>query len=43
VRVEGEPLTFRAPDLVHETGEDITLIPFFRLHDSRYAVYWPSR
>ena len=40
--VAGEPLTFRAPDGIRGTDEALTLIPFFRLHDSRYVVYWPQ-
>ena len=45
-RVKGDQLAFKAssnvaianqPDL-----ESVTLIPFFRLHDSRYEVYWPQ-
>jgi len=35
--VTGQPLTFRThlarPD-------DVTLVPFYQLHDERYAVYW---
>ncbi|WP_343215989.1 DUF6805 domain-containing protein [Janthinobacterium sp. MP5059B] len=40
--VKGQPLTFTAPGLIQ--GKDaakIKLIPFFRLHDSRYMLYWP--
>jgi DUF1680 family protein len=40
--VPGQPLTFTAPDLVR--GKNVgttTFIPFFRLHDARYVVYWP--
>jgi len=39
--VKGEPLTFTAPGLVQ--GKDAAstrFIPFFRLHDSRYMLYW---
>lgn len=39
--VDGQPLTFRAPDLIRGADRDLTLVPFFRLHDSRYVVYWP--
>jgi DUF1680 family protein len=40
--VRGKPLTFRAPGLVHGGDAGATeFIPFFRLHDSRYTVYWP--
>jgi DUF1680 family protein len=39
--VPGQPLTFRAPGLVQGPGaESIRFIPFFRLHDSRYMMYW---
>lgn len=39
--IEGEPLTFRAPGLIANVEKDLTLKPFFRVHDSRYVVYWP--
>jgi len=40
--VPGQPLTFTAPGLIQGgLGADkLQLIPFFRLHDSRYMVYW---
>ncbi|MBI3349385.1 MAG: glycoside hydrolase family 127 protein [Burkholderiales bacterium] len=43
--VAGQPLTFTAPGLIQglKPGFDadrLQLIPFFRLHDSRYMVYW---
>jgi len=40
--VPGAPLTFTAPGLVQtvESGPT-TLVPFFRVHDARYVVYWP--
>jgi len=36
--VAGKPLTFRT----HELGKpnDVTLIPFYRMHRERYSVYW---
>lgn len=40
--VAGKSLTFTAPDIVK--GKDsgtIEFIPFFRLHDSRYSLYFP--
>ncbi|USX17342.1 glycoside hydrolase family 127 protein [Oxalobacteraceae bacterium OTU3CAMAD1] len=41
--VSGRPLTFVAPGLVE--GKDgkqaTTFVPFFRVHESRYMVYWP--
>lgn len=41
--VPGQPLTFTAPGLIQgpHGAEDLQLIPFFRLHDSRYMIYWP--
>jgi DUF1680 family protein len=41
--VKGKPLTFTAPGLVQGgAGTSTEFIPFFRLHDSRYMVYWPQ-
>jgi DUF1680 family protein len=42
--VPGKPLTFTAPaGLVQGgAGTSTEFIPFFRLHDSRYVVYWPQ-
>jgi DUF1680 family protein len=45
--VAGRPLTFVAPGLVqqaestHGKAADVTFVPFFRVHDSRYMLYWP--
>ncbi|MEJ7805241.1 MAG: glycoside hydrolase family 127 protein [Telluria sp.] len=40
--VAGQPLTFTARGLIKGAGADqLRLIPFFRLHDSRYMLYWP--
>jgi DUF1680 family protein len=39
--VKGKPLTFRAPVMHGEQAGQVELIPFFRLHDSRYTLYWP--
>jgi len=40
--VPGQPLTFTAPGLIQgrKDADKLQLIPFFRLHDSRYMVYW---
>ncbi|RKD91640.1 glycoside hydrolase family 127 protein [Mangrovibacterium diazotrophicum] len=38
--VEGQPLTFTIDGLYPEKYKDLELIPFFRLHDSRYMVYF---
>jgi DUF1680 family protein len=42
--VPGKPLTFTAPaGLVQGgAGASAEFIPFFRLHDARYVVYWPQ-
>jgi DUF1680 family protein len=40
--VAGKPLTFDASGLINgKQMNHIELIPFFRLHESRYAIYWP--
>lgn len=42
--VPGQPLSFTAPGLIQGAGQgagELQLIPFFRLHDARYMVYWP--
>lgn len=36
--VAGQPLTFRTEGIGQPN--DVTLIPFFRLHHQRYTVYW---
>lgn len=40
--VPGQPLTFTAPGLIQgrADADRLQLIPFFRLHDARYMVYW---
>lgn len=41
--VSGEPLTFTAPDAIEPDSFDkLELIPFFRLHEQRYMMYWRS-
>lgn len=40
--VAGKPLTFDATGLINgKQMEHVELIPFFRLHESRYSIYWP--
>jgi DUF1680 family protein len=40
--VAGKPLTFNASGLINgQQMQNIELSPFFRLHESRYAIYWP--
>ncbi|WUR11368.1 glycoside hydrolase family 127 protein [[Empedobacter] haloabium] len=39
--VPGQPLTFTAPGLIQgPNAAGLRLIPFFRLHDARYMLYW---
>jgi hypothetical protein len=41
--VAGKPLTFTARDVIRpEKDRDLELIPFFRVHDSRYMLYWKT-
>jgi DUF1680 family protein len=41
ISVAGKPLTFTAPGLfVTKTDSQLVLEPFFRIHDSRYMMYW---
>lgn len=41
VPVPGESLTFAAPGLIRpESARDLELVPFFRVHDARYMLYW---
>ncbi|UGQ49076.1 glycoside hydrolase family 127 protein [Massilia endophytica] len=41
--VKGQPLTFTAHGLVQgKDASSIRFIPFFRLHDSRYMLYWQT-
>jgi len=41
IPVPGKPLTFKAPGLfVTKADSALTLEPFFRIHDSRYMMYW---
>lgn len=40
--VAGKPLTFNASGLINgQNLQGVELIPFFRLHESRYAIYLP--
>jgi uncharacterized protein len=36
--VEGEPLTFKSDGLIKP--RDVTMVPFYKLHNERYTVYW---
>jgi DUF1680 family protein len=39
--VSGRPMTFSASDAIRPAqARDLELVPFFRVHDSRYVLYW---
>ncbi len=41
VPVKDELLSFTMKDLLYpESANELTLIPFYRLHDARYIIYW---
>jgi DUF1680 family protein len=40
VPVKGSPLVFKLPAPNLNTAEEMTLEPFFMIHDSRYMMYW---
>ena len=41
--VPGRPLTFTASEAIRPAqARDLELVPFFRMHDSRYMIYWRS-
>ncbi len=43
VKGNGEQMTFTASDLFGNwTGSPLVLQPFFRIHDSRYMIYWTT-
>lgn len=42
--VNGKPQTFKATDLISpDTYKDLELIPFYKLHDARYIIYWQKK
>lgn len=38
--VNNNPLTFKLSDLKMVNAQEITLEPFFQIHDARYSMYW---
>jgi DUF1680 family protein len=38
--VDGQPLTFTAPNLIMINPIDVVLEPFFKIHNARYMIYW---
>lgn len=40
-KVKGKPLTYSVPGSIYPaSSRNLELIPFFRLHDARYVIYW---
>lgn len=40
VPVKDEPLSFTMKDMLYpKSANELTLIPFYRLHDARYIIY----
>ncbi|UTF61576.1 glycoside hydrolase family 127 protein [Gilvimarinus sp. DA14] len=41
-RIADDELRFKASELIQpESYQNVELIPFFRVHESRYMLYWP--
>lgn len=41
VPIPGKPMTYKAPNLFRaKKDSSLTLEPFYRIHDSRYMMYW---
>lgn len=39
--VENNPMTFKAPGIFASSADkNLELVPFFRVHDTRYMMYW---
>lgn len=39
---EKQPMTFKATDLIYQQQyKNLDLVPFYKLYDTRYIVYWP--
>jgi DUF1680 family protein len=42
VETKKGPMSFQASALIHqERYKNLDLVPFYKLHDTRYAIYWP--
>jgi uncharacterized protein len=40
-QISGRPMTFTASDIIRPAeARSLELVPFFRVHDSRYMIYW---
>lgn len=43
VPVAQQKMVFKAPQLIYQQQyKDLRLIPFYKLHDSRYVIYWQT-
>lgn len=42
IPVTGEPMTFKVENLYSDVYSELKLIPFYKLHESRYIIYWQS-
>ncbi len=40
-KVDGKPMTFKLSGLYPQKYEGMILEPFYRIHETRYMVYWP--
>ncbi|NDW19694.1 glycosyl hydrolase [Dysgonomonas sp. 216] len=41
--IDGKPMTFTISNLFSENyPKQMVLMPFFRIHESRYIIYWPQ-
>jgi hypothetical protein len=38
--VRGKAQTYTAPGLINSGFQNLELIPFYKLHDARYMIYW---
>lgn len=38
--VRGKAQTYTAPGLINAPFKNVELIPFYKLHDARYTIYW---
>jgi len=42
--VAGKPQTFKATELIKPAAfKKLQLIPFYKIHDARYIIYWQKK
>ena len=42
VKTNNGPLSFHASGMIHQQKyKNLKLVPFYKLHDTRYTIYWP--